>query len=1180
MKRIFAFLLMISLLISLNPGLSRAVSHNSAFSGGNGTKDDPYIVENPEDLNAVRNEPEAHFRQTADIDMALWKDWKPIPEFSGAYDGCGFEIQNLNISGSVYISEETPYGLFAKTNEATLKNIMLTCLNVDIDESQTDYAAIFAGGNKIALTVGGICAISNNTKFINCSVGGSIRVVNCADVTIGGIIGHGSGKMEYCHSETDITVEANRYYNSNGGWSVGPVVSCGGIAGICSEIDIIYSSNKGSINVISSDSARIGGIVASVDKGHISDCVNTGNLSCSVTPFIKDINYNGFYAGGICSSCPALALFNCVNYGNVSVCADKPKWNATYVSVGGITAKGDPENCYNLAKSIYSQYIDEYLVTEYVEACFRIVAEIPTDYIYGDDGNREFCYSSDCTLLNGQARIFCSRDVMTSGDKYDKKNGFSLTADAVQNGNTYKDFDFENIWQISQELDGPVLQDMPYTSVPEIPGMDDVTIALADFQRELYIARYLAYGEHNLQGGSYYYHVFTSEKSPSQIIISSYSNPQGMTAAAAAWKAIKAAVDAAENGFSEVYKHELKQQDVICAYILGAVGAHTEGSCMDIVKNNTKHVSNIISFSEELNDTFVAAGKDFRTFAMEQKGTLKQLLEEYYHECDPTMETLIKTEKGSKLLESLIGKSKDFEDLYYKMTNYAKLYSLNDKTKEALFLMYEACPEKEQEIKKALKQCMEIMNAANEQMLLEMIEGKLVASVGSYGASYLGELFWEKATEAFLNSCPLAASYMSFAKMQTTVVDKLFGIDAQVEQYFKMCTLVHLDSIAGSAVRQALQDFCNNETQETAAVLLSSIELKFGFIDQDYQEAIKYSEIISDNGILRNVKNKLKQLFGVDEINSLKESIQGAEKAKNALHYTLLTAWISALDAENTKLAKNFYAYREQMLHRYQPELAEDLSEAYKNAARIAYIKCPVNVTIYNEKGNIVAHVGENAAWSNDDFAVIYDHGEKTIIFFGSEKYMLKCQGYADGDMDIQMNILDEHGAVVRRINYNNILVTTNTNHEITDNQLRDSQGNIVMADYDTNDKDKNKHSLTVSRGVVFDYLTEAEVVAGQWVNITAIIPKGYQFVCWSANGKDIIFEDSRAISTIFFMPEYDVQLKAELKPIKHQQETEKIWHGLLPISVICTCTAIIVTGVVLFIIVKKKYNRKKDTDC
>ena len=118
MKRVFAFLLTVSLVMSLLPGLAWAATDSAIFAGGNGTKEAPYLVETPEAFHAVRDYPEAYFRQTADLDMAQWGFWTPIPEFSGGYDGSGFAIRNLKITGSIYISEKTPYGLFANAREA------------------------------------------------------------------------------------------------------------------------------------------------------------------------------------------------------------------------------------------------------------------------------------------------------------------------------------------------------------------------------------------------------------------------------------------------------------------------------------------------------------------------------------------------------------------------------------------------------------------------------------------------------------------------------------------------------------------------------------------------------------------------------------------------------------------------------------------------------------------------------------------------------------------------------------------------------------------------------------------------------------------------------------------------------------------------------------------------------
>ena len=49
-----------------------------AFDGGNGTSQSPYLVATAEQLNQVRHHLDEHFKQTADIDLAVHHNWPPI----------------------------------------------------------------------------------------------------------------------------------------------------------------------------------------------------------------------------------------------------------------------------------------------------------------------------------------------------------------------------------------------------------------------------------------------------------------------------------------------------------------------------------------------------------------------------------------------------------------------------------------------------------------------------------------------------------------------------------------------------------------------------------------------------------------------------------------------------------------------------------------------------------------------------------------------------------------------------------------------------------------------------------------------------------------------------------------------------------------------------------------------
>ena len=75
-----------------------------SFGGGSGTSGDPYLVEDAQDLNAVRLDLAAHYRQTKSIDLTIYspgEGWSPIGnsvnKFNGTYNGDLYLITDLTI---------------------------------------------------------------------------------------------------------------------------------------------------------------------------------------------------------------------------------------------------------------------------------------------------------------------------------------------------------------------------------------------------------------------------------------------------------------------------------------------------------------------------------------------------------------------------------------------------------------------------------------------------------------------------------------------------------------------------------------------------------------------------------------------------------------------------------------------------------------------------------------------------------------------------------------------------------------------------------------------------------------------------------------------------------------------------------------------------------------------------
>ncbi len=101
------------------------------FAGGSGTVNNPFLVASPEQLNNVRNNLNAHYKQIADIDLGAepWNQgegWEPIgtdiyQPFKGSYHGGGYSISGLRINRP----QASYQGLFGYLYGGLLSNITL-----------------------------------------------------------------------------------------------------------------------------------------------------------------------------------------------------------------------------------------------------------------------------------------------------------------------------------------------------------------------------------------------------------------------------------------------------------------------------------------------------------------------------------------------------------------------------------------------------------------------------------------------------------------------------------------------------------------------------------------------------------------------------------------------------------------------------------------------------------------------------------------------------------------------------------------------------------------------------------------------------------------------------------------------------------------------------------------------
>lgn len=229
-----------------------ALAGECALTGhiGDGTESYPYPVANAYQLNGVRDELSAYYTQYADISLAAYgkgvargtdEGWEPIgalgSEFTGSYDGNGFEITDLYA-----FAASSNLSLFGSLGEASITNVMVTDAHIE--------------------SVGGMCSIlagiATGSTVSGCKVSGTVTSKEGA--ACGLII---SGAAEKCFVNADISSEQA---------NVAGVVG-NGTALNCAFIGTLTALDTESIGIVA------GGVVGINDNGSIVNCFS----SCLIT---------------------------------------------------------------------------------------------------------------------------------------------------------------------------------------------------------------------------------------------------------------------------------------------------------------------------------------------------------------------------------------------------------------------------------------------------------------------------------------------------------------------------------------------------------------------------------------------------------------------------------------------------------------------------------------------------------------------------------------------------------------------------------------------------------------------------------------------------------------------------------------------------------------------------------
>ncbi|CCQ36811.1 probable secreted glycoprotein [Natronomonas moolapensis 8.8.11] len=256
-----------------------------SFSGGDGSADDPYEIENVSQLQCINADLDAHYELVSDVNASATSGWndekgfEPIgsctevgeakpwercsgQQFTGTFDGNSHTVSGLTVDRP----DTNGVGLFAAADEARFTNLRLASVNITGGENTGGLAGQLVSDN-----------IDTKDGFVgNVSVNGTVT----GELDTAGVVGHGY----------DITLEDQVVFT-------GRVVGSDEVGGILgrssSDTTVSTSYVRATVEAdeargrVHGDNADAGGLVG--NSGNPSDFTNvytvgsvTGDVAGSI----------------------------------------------------------------------------------------------------------------------------------------------------------------------------------------------------------------------------------------------------------------------------------------------------------------------------------------------------------------------------------------------------------------------------------------------------------------------------------------------------------------------------------------------------------------------------------------------------------------------------------------------------------------------------------------------------------------------------------------------------------------------------------------------------------------------------------------------------------------------------------------------------------------------------------
>jgi len=352
-RKIGTILLIVSFALSALTGIGHegAEGAGGTFGGGDGTRGNPYVIEDVKDLQNMSSDLSAHYVLKNDINASATSSWNSgagfVPvgnytkRFTGSLDGKNHTITGLFINRSL----KDYNGLFGFVDTTySVKNVGLVDNNVTgfqyvgalvgcIEKGmvinsfatgnvtgKSTYLGGLVGYNKKGILnlsyatgnvngseeyVGGLVGYNDNGTINHSYASGSVRG---AKKYVGGLVGcNDIGTVNYSYATGDVNGSA-AYVGGLAGWNGNVISYCNG------TVNNSYATG----NVVGNN--RVGGLVGFTKAGTVTNSYSTGNIIRLPSTDNKNGGFMGTMVGGSVTHCYSTGK---VTYNGVADPTDK-----------------------------------------------------------------------------------------------------------------------------------------------------------------------------------------------------------------------------------------------------------------------------------------------------------------------------------------------------------------------------------------------------------------------------------------------------------------------------------------------------------------------------------------------------------------------------------------------------------------------------------------------------------------------------------------------------------------------------------------------------------------------------------------------------------------------------------------------------------------------------------------